>query len=364
MPESAGDRFTEPEKPMSSSHGGSQFQMPKMPPLPEMSGNFGAILRILPVVILLWAGWTCFYTVPVDSNAVVMRFGKVIDVRPHGLHFKVPFGIDRVEIVAVDRQQTMEFGSTRDANVPGHQRSAYERFQQSQNPDEERTMLTGDLNMASVEWVVQYLISDPKAYLFNMRAPERTLRDASEATMREAVGDRTVDEVITFGRQEIENHVLTQLQETVSAYGMGIEITQVQLSSVNPPGRVDPPGPVVRAFSAVNEAQQEKETLINEADREYNREVPKARGLADQSVQEAEGYALQRVNEASGDANRFLSVFEEYQKAPEVTRQRLYLETLNRVLPKMGRKTILDAELSGVLPFLPLEHALPTSSQP
>jgi len=334
---------------MSNSHGGSQFQMPKMPPLPEMSGNFGAILRLLPLAILLWAGWTSFYTVPVDSEAVVMRFGKVIDVKPRGLQFKVPFGIDQVAIVPVRRQQKMEFGyATPDASNP---------YQQARNPDEEKSMLTGDLNMASVEWVVQYLISDPQAYLFNMRAPEGTLRDATEATMREVVGDRTVDEVITYGRQEIENDVLTKLQETVTTYGMGIEITQVQLSNVNPPP------PVTASFNEVNKAQQERERLINVADGEYNREVPRARGQADQKIQEAEGYALQRINESTGDANRFTSVFEEYEKAPEVTRQRLYLETLNRILPKMGKKTILDADLSGVLPLLPLNDAF-QSTQP
>jgi membrane protease subunit HflK len=203
--------------------------------------------------------------------------------------------------------------------------------------------------MALVEWVVQYRIDDAKQYLFAVRSPKETLRASSESVMREVVGDRTVDEVLTIGRQEIESESLNRLKELAERYGLGVSIMQVQLKNVHPPRGVQ------ASFNEVNQAQQEREQLINVANGEYNKAVPRARGEADQRLRGAEGYALSRVNEARGDADRFSALFNEYLKAPEVTRQRIYLETMAEVLPGLERKVILDQSLTGVLPHLSLD---------
>jgi membrane protease subunit HflK len=200
-----------------------------------------------------------------------------------------------------------------------------------------------------VEWIVQYRINDPRLYLFKVLDPEGTLRYISESVMRTVVGDRTVDEVITIGRQEIEEEARDRLETLVKKYELGISIDQIQLQNVNPPP------PVQASFNEVNQAQQERERMINEANGEYNKEIPRSRGVADQKIQAAEGYALKRVNEALGDVARFNYRFEEFLKAPEVTRTRLYLESMKEVIPQMGRKIILDEDASQVLPLLQLQ---------
>lgn len=301
-------------------------------------------LFTLPLVLLIITGlWTSFYQVEAEEVGVVLRFGKFQTTTEPGLRFKLPYGIDQVRKVAVRRQMKQEFGfSTSGATY---------RFQAS-SPNEqeyEKEMVTGDLNAALVEWVVQFRISDPKEYLFNVRDPDETLRDASESVMREAVGDRTVDEVLTIGRQEIESESLLKLQELADKYAMGLRIDQVQLKNV------DPPRPVQSSFNEVNQAQQEREKSINQANGLYNRAVPKARGEAERSISDAQGYATQRVNEAEGDANRFNALYTEYRKAPEITRRRLYLETMTKVVPRLGRKVVLDEEANQVLPLLNLE---------
>jgi membrane protease subunit HflK len=211
-------------------------------------------------------------------------------------------------------------------------------------------MVTGDLNAAHVEWVVQYEIDDPERFLFNHREPRPTLRDLSESVLREVVGDRTVDEVLTVGRQEIENEAIAKLTELVRELTMGLRVQQVQLKNVHPPA------PVQRSFDEVNRAQQEREQMINQANGEYNKVVPRARGEAERAIRDAEGYALKRVNEAEGDVARFTALLEQYDKAPEVTRQRLYLETIGDVLPKLGNKVILDADAKQFLPFMNLQQ--------
>ncbi|WP_436717223.1 FtsH protease activity modulator HflK [Roseiconus lacunae] len=295
------------------------------------------IVLALGIVFLLM---TSFYTVQAESQGVVLRFGRFIKTVDPGLRFKLPLGIDQVEIVPVRRQLKQEFGfGTAGASNP---------TQYSDEQKEERNMVTGDLNTASVEWVIQYRIQEPQLYLFKVREPGRTLRDLSESVMRTVVGDRTVDEVITIGRQEIEVEALTELQELVNRYELGLGIDQVQLKNVNPPGPVQP------SFNEVNQAQQEREQMINEANGEYNKVVPRARGEAEQKVQAAEGYATKRVNEAEGDVARFNAVLTEYLKAPEVTKQRLYIETMRQVVPSLGKKIILDDGAKQVLPLLPL----------
>jgi membrane protease subunit HflK len=211
-------------------------------------------------------------------------------------------------------------------------------------------MVTGDLNAAEVEWVVQYRINNARNYLFKVLDPEGTLRYLSESVMRTVIGDRTVDEVITIGRQEIEEEARDRLDDAVKKFQLGIAIDQIQLQNVNPPP------PVQASFNEVNQAQQERERMINEANGEYNQEVPRSRGVADQKIQAAQGYALKRVNEALGDVARFNAMFGEYKKAPEVTKTRLYWESMKEMVPKMGKKIILDEDASQILPLLQLNQ--------
>lgn len=293
------------------------------------------------VILLALAAWSAYYTVPSDSVAVVQRFGKYLKEVPPGLHFKVPFGVDVASIVPVKRQLKQEFGFS----TPG----AQDPFQSARDGRQETVMVTGDLNSALVEWVVQYRIADPAKFLFEVRRPLSTLRHVSESVMREVVGDRTVDEVITIGRQEIETEALIKMQALSTKYEMGISIDQVQLKNINPPG------PVQESFNEVNQAQQEKEKLINEARRDYNKVIPLAEGQKDQRIREADGYRLKRINEAEGDASRFNALFEEYSKAPEVTRRRIYIETMQDILPKLQSKIIVDDQIRGILPLLNLD---------
>ena len=310
--------------------------------LPGGGGARGTII----VVLLALAGlgvWTAYYTVPSDSVAVVQRFGKYLKEVPPGLHFKLPLGIDAATIVPVKRQLKQEFGfSTPGASDPYQGSGSRDRKRETQ-------MVTGDLNAALVEWVVQYRISDPVKFLFEVREPSETLRYVSESVMREVVGDRTVDEVITIGRQEIETEALTGMQALSTKYAMGISIDQVQLKNINPPE------PVQESFNEVNQAQQEKEKLINEARRDYNKVIPLAEGEKDQRIREADGYRLKRINEAEGDVARFSALLAEYSKAPEVTRRRIYIETLQDVLPAIRSKVIVDEQARSILPLLNLD---------
>jgi len=302
-------------------------------------GQRGFIALALIVVGVLGV-WTAYYTVPSDSVAVVQRFGKYIQDVPLGLHFKIPLGVDTATIVPVKRQLKQEFGfSTPGASNP---------HQSSREGKRETEMVTGDLNAALVEWVVQYRISNPAKFLFEVREPSETLRYVSESVMREVVGDRTVDEVITIGRQKIETEALAKMQALSSKYAMGISIDQVQLKNINPPG------PVQASFNEVNQAQQEKEKLINEARRDYNKVIPLAEGEKDQRIREADGYRIKRINEAEGDAARFSALLAEYQKAPEVTRRRIYLETLQEIMPGLRSKIIVDEQTRSILPLLNL----------
>ena len=310
--------------------------------MPEF--NLGAIKWLSLGFIIVTGILTSIYSVPADSEGVILRFGKVKkEVVKPGLHMKLPFLIDQVHKVPVERQLKQEFGF---GTAGATDQTQYSRDLNAQ--EAEKSMVSGDLNAAQVDWVVQYRITDPIAYLFEVRSPRETLRDASESIMREVVGDRTIDEVITIGREDIQLVAKEKLQALLDDYKMGMTVQQIQLKEVNPPRQVKP------AFNEVNEAQQEQETSVNIANGEYQKVIPQAKGMADQKISEAEGYATQRVNEAMGDAARFNAVFAEYQKAPEVTRKRLYLEAMGEVLPQMGKKMILDKDMQQILPFLQL----------
>jgi len=305
----------------------------------------GAILLVLVVIGAL----TSFYTIDPEEVGLVLRFGRYVRSSEPGLHFKLPLGLERVRKVPVQRQLKQEFGfRTLRAGV---------RTQYSQRDyGEESNMLTGDLNAAVVEWVVQYRIADPYLFLFRVRHVEETFRDMTEAVVRKVVGDRTVNEVLTVGRAEVAMEVQRQLQEMCVQYETGIKVEQVVLQNVNPPDPVKP------SFNDVNEAQQERAKMINEAQAAYNKVIPRAKGEALRTIQEAEGYALSRVNSAQGDSARFTAVFAAYRRAPEVTRRRLYLETLQEILPRVRRKVVVDDDLRSVLPLLNLDDAAPAGA--
>lgn len=318
--------------------GGRSYRIPPMgrPPTGVMRAVGAGLLLLL---LLL----TSYYQIEPDQVGVVQRFGAYVRTTEPGPHLKIPFGVEIVTKVPVQRQLKMEFGFR--TGRPG----VRSEFNIPPDAAAESVMLTGDLNVAVVEWIVQYRIKDPKRYLFHLRNVGQTFRDMSEAVMRQVVGDHSVDEVLTIGREQIAQEARDELQHLCDMYENGIEVQQLLLQDVNPPDPVKP------AFNEVNQAIQEKERAINEAWAEYNKAVPRAKGEAEQAVRAAEGYALERVNNAEGDAKRFDQLYAEYSKAPAVTRKRLYLEAMGQLMPKLGRKLILDDKAKGILPLLQLE---------
>ena len=296
--------------------------------------------------LLLLGAYSCFYTVQPEEQAVVKRFGRVFAISDPGLHLRMPFGIDRVQLVATERVLKEEFGFRTESTSS----SGSSRFASGQLPDES-LMLTGDLNIIQVEWVVQYRIADPVKYLYSMREPLRTLRDLAESVMRRVVGNRIGSDVLTIGRVEIANTAREEIQSAMDQYDNGIQIITVELQDVVPPERVQP------AFNEVNEARQELERMINEATRQANTAIPRAEGTAKRINSEAEGYATERVNRALGESARFTSVLLEYQSAPAVTRSRLYLESLNDALPRIGSVVVVQQGQMSPLPLLNLRDA-------
>ena len=317
----------------------SQMRLPRFPR--------GAATAAAALIVAVVVAFGALYQVQPEEVGVVLQFGRYVRATDPGLRAKIPF-VERVLKVPVQRQLKQEFGFR--TMEPGI-RTEYAAF--NRDATEESMMLTGDLNVAVVEWIVQYRVSDPYLYLFKVRNLEDTFRAMNEAIMREVVGDRTVTEVLTVGRQEIESRVEERLQGLANQYEMGITIDQVVLQDVNPPDPVKP------SWDEVNQAQQQRDRMINEARAEYNRVIPRARGEAQQTVLQAEGYSLDRVNRAEGEATRFAAVHGAYRLAPEVTRLRLYLETMQRILPRVGRKLYIDQDATGILPLLSLDGAAP-----
>jgi len=310
--------------------------------LDQLKINPRMIKSFVVVVILIILAFTSWFTIGAEEAGVILRLGKFNRTVNPGLHFKIPFGIEDVYKVPVQRQLKEEFGfRTLSAGI----QSSYD----SRSYSDESVMLTGDLNVAIVEWIVQYRIDDPYKYLFKVRNARSTLRDMTEASMREVIGDRSVAEILTIGRADVASTVQIELQKMANDYQTGLRIDQVVLQNVTPPDPVKP------SFNEVNEAQQDREKLINQARSEYNKVIPRALGEAQQTIQEAEGYALNRINRAKGEASLFTAVFEEYNKAPDITRERIYLETMNQIIPKVGKKYIIDEGVSGILPLLNLD---------
>ncbi len=297
----------------------------------------GPLLLVAAAVIL--ALLTSIYTVEVEEVGVVQRFGKFVRITQPGLRFKIPFGIETVRNVKVRLVLKEEFGTISERVVGRN------RFTTSDGNDSETLVLTGDLNVAIVPWIVQYRIKDPYQYLFKVEDVTRLLRDMSEATMRLVVGDRSINEVITK-RDAIAVEARNVLQEELDAAEAGIQIVTIEMKRTNVPVPVQP------SFNEVNQATQEKEQMIYQAREEYNKAIPAAKGEAERIVKGAEGYALDRINRAQGDASRFTAIYEEYSKAKDVTRRRMYLETLQEILPKLGSKYILDSKQTNLLPLL------------
>ncbi|MBD3346084.1 MAG: FtsH protease activity modulator HflK [Chitinivibrionales bacterium] len=337
-------QFFQERKQQSMNSGGSNDQLIRI--FEKIRSKFKMrnqilILLIAAIIVMGWILFTGLYTVAVDEVAVIQRFGKYNRQRGPGLHFKWPDGIEKRTNVKVKQVLTEEFGlRTLRAGV----NTNYAPEEQYLN---ESLMLTGDLNCAVVPWIVQYRKSDPVAYLFQVRDVEGTLRDMSEAVMRQVVGDRSIDEVIS-NRLEIADQAREKLQETLDEANAGLTIVNVELKNTTVPGPVQP------SFNEVNQAEQEKEQMINEAKGDYNRVIPAAAGEAEKIVSEAEGYALDRVNKSRGDSSRYVSLHNEYARAKDVTRRRMYLETMNEIIPKLGKKYIVDSEQKNVLPLLNL----------
>lgn len=302
-------------------------------------GSFGGLIPLAILVFVLLAGFIgSIYSIGPDEIGVIQRFGRFARLSQPGLHIKVPF-IEKVTPVKVERIFKEEFG-LRTLRPGVKTRYSTKEYL------EESLMLTGDLNILDVRWIVQFRIKDPVKLLFNTRNPLDNVRDMSEVVMRRLVGDYRVDEVLTTKREEVDHLAQLKMQEILDNYQTGIQVVTVKLLDVNPPDAVKP------AFNEVNEAKQEKERAINQAWEAYNKVIPLAKGEAEQTIREAEGYNLGKINRAKGEAERFLITLEEYKKAPDITEERLYLETMMEILPKAKEKYIIDPEQKSILPLL------------
>lgn len=309
---------------------------------PDLGRWLGTALLVL---LLIWGVFTSFYTVQPEQRAVIKRFGAVVSQTGPGLHFKLPFGIDVAQVVPTERVLKEEFGFRTTQQLASTTR--YE----TAGLDAESLTLTGDLNIIRVEWVVQYRIADPIKWLYRVREATHTLRDVSEAVMRQIVGNRLGSEVLTVGRVEISQQARADIQTIMDGYESGVSIITVELQDVLPTARVQP------AFNEVNIARQERERMINEAEKRKNQVIPKVRGQANQLVAEAEGYSAERVNRAHGEASRFDAILSEYRQAPEVTRRRLYLEMVGDVLPRAGQLLVVQRGGQDPLPLLDVAGA-------
>ena len=306
------------------------------------SGSAYIVIAILVVVTIFWTAW---FTVQPEETGIILRFGEVMRTAGPGLHFKLPFGIEKVRLLPTARVLKEEFGFRTVATVPGEKT----RYDPSGSYKDESLMLTGDLNVIDVQWIIQYRIEDPIRYLFQLRNTPKTIRDTSEAIMRRAVGNRLGSDVLTTGRVEVASEAKIEIQKVLTAYESGVRLVTVELQDVTPPDSVKP------AFNEVNESRQDKEQTINKAQEQANREIPKARGVATQSISEAEGYALERVNRAEGEATRFKAILGEYQGAPQVTRRRLYLEAMTNFLENIKGLYIVDQDQKAMVPWVSVE---------
>jgi membrane protease subunit HflK len=304
----------------------------------------GSLWLLLLAVFIVAAGYTSYYSIAPEETGVIQRFGRYVGYSEPGPHLKLPFGIETVRKVKTGRNFQMEFGyRTVEAGVRS-------RFTE-RGFKEESLMLSGDLNVVDLQWTVQYKIGNAKDFLFEVKDVDSAIRDMSESVMRRVVGNRLFDFVLTVGRAEIADRVKAEMQKVLDSYRTGIQVVNVKMQNVTPPE------PVEAAFNEVNEAEQERESKINQAQAAYNKEIPKAKGSAMQTISQAEGYALERVNQAQGEAKRFLDVLTEYRQAKDVTKRRLYLESMGHLLNKVDEVYVIDADQKGLLPLLDLQKA-------
>ena len=311
------------------------------------SFNFkGSPILLLAIALIVISLWTAWFTIQPEETGIVQRFGKVTRTAGPGLHFKVPLGIETVRTLPTARVLKEEFGFRTLAAAPG-QRTQYSADNKSFK--NESLMLTGDLNVIDVQWIIQYRIEDPILYLFNVRDTPKTIRDITEAIMRRVVGNRLGSDVLTVARVEVSSEAKVEIQKVLSDYKTGVRLVTIELQDVTPPDSVKP------AFNEVNEARQDKERTINQAQEQANREIPKARGVAAQSISQSEGYALERINRAKGEANRFKAILADYEGAPEVTRRRLYLESVSGFLAGLKDLYIVDSDQKALIPWLPMK---------
>jgi len=315
--------------------------------LPQFNKNL--VIGFAVIVLVLIIIFSSFYTIKTDEVGVIKRFGKYTKTTMSGLHFKLPFGIETItKVKGGNFIFPVEFGyRTIKAGVQT-------QFSKGREYEQESLMLTGDLNCAEVTWVVQYRITNPRDFLFNVigthrEGPIKTIRAVSESVMRKIVGDHSVDEVIILSRRDIAEQVRDEMQQILDSYRIGITIETVELQDVNPPDPVKP------SFNEVNAANQEMEKVINQAHEAYNKVIPKAKGEAEKTIRQAEGYALNRINRAKGDASKFINIYNEYRQSKDVTRRRMYIETLSEILPKVEEKYFVDKDLKSLLPMLQID---------
>jgi membrane protease subunit HflK len=307
---------------------------------PNFKKTRGLFLIIL-IVAALGLGSTAYFTVGPEETGLVLRLGRYNRQVGPGLHFKLPMGLENAITVKTGRVFKEEFG------FRGISPGVRSRFA-SKGYADESLMLSGDLNVLEVKWIVQYKIRTPRKWLFEIKDGVSAIRDLSEAVMRSIVGNSYSDEVITLSRVEIANQAQKKLQALLDTYQTGVQVVTVKLQDVNPPGPVQP------AFNEVNEARQQKERMINEAQEAYNRAIPQAKGEAQRVVTEAEGFATERVNRATGEAKRFDKVLKAYLLAKDVTKRRLYLEAMQEMIHNAGRIYVVDGDVKGLLPLLDL----------
>lgn len=309
----------------------------------EILNEPSGLIKIIAAFVILMAGLTSFYTVQPEEEAVVQRFGRFLRVNGPGLNFKLPFGIDTVTKLKTAAVLQESFGFYSEG--PSNERAPI------RNLADESLMLSGDLNVADVQWVVHYRISDAQKFLFRVRDPRRNIRDISQATMRRVVGDRIVNEVLTVGRDKIAAEGMELTQAILDSYEMGVKIERVILQDVNPPEPVKP------SFNDVNAAKQEQEQAINQAEAHYNKVIPEAQGKAQEEISNARGYAAAVLNRAKGDADKIAKIMKEYKNSPEITKTRLYLELMEELFARFKSVTIVDPDIKGVLPVLPSSAA-------
>ncbi|HOI93317.1 MAG TPA: FtsH protease activity modulator HflK [Syntrophobacter fumaroxidans] len=309
--------------------------------LPPITG--GPVFLIVLVAAVILIGYNSFYIVQPQETAVIQRFGAYSHTAEAGLHAKLPFGIDTVRKVPTGRVLQHEYGYR---SVKPGVRSTFKE----KEFEEEAVMLSGDLNVVNLQWMVQYKIQNPVDFLFRVHDVEGTLDDISESVVRRIVGNRYSDDVLTVGRASIADMAKVEIQAILDTYQTGIKIVTVQLQNANPPDMVK------AAFNEVNEAQQERERMINEAQQAYNQKIPKTMGEARQTISQAEGYALERVNRSQGEVQRFQNILSEYEKAPDVTRRRMYLDAMGELMGRVEHLYVIDENQRNLLPLFDLNR--------